>query len=97
MPGLGTRTRGNTPPKEFDANTLLLREELTIERFAKWIPFNDILDGLASVVARPIKAPLQTQVLVVTPLVEGLHRRLDEAFEQSKFARASRSALQRIK
>jgi hypothetical protein len=87
----------DTPPNEFDADTLLRREELTVERFAKWIPFNDTLDGLASVVARPIKAPLQTQVLVVTSLVEGLHRRMPETFEQSKFAGASPSALKRIK
>lgn len=85
------------PPNELDANTLLRREELTVERFAKWIPFNDTLDGLASVAARPIKAPLQTQVLVVTPLVEGLHRRMPQTFEQSKFARASPSVLNRIK
>jgi len=87
----------DTPPNEFDADTLLPRVELTVERFAKWIPFNDTLDGLASVVARPIKAPLQTQVLVVTPLVEGLHRRMPKTFEQSKFAGASPSALKRIK
>lgn len=87
----------DTPPNEFDADTLLPREELTVERFAKWIPFNDTLDGLASVVARPINTPLQTQVLVVTPLVEGLHRRMPKTFEQSKFAGASPSALKRIK
>jgi hypothetical protein len=85
------------PPNEFDANTLLRREELTIERFAKWIPFNDTLDGLASVAARPIKAPLQTQVLVVTPLVERLHRRMPKTFEQSKFARATPGVLKGIK
>ena len=87
----------SAPPNELDADTLLRREELTVDRFAKWIPFNDRLDGLASVVARPIKAPLQTQVLVVTPLVEGLHRRMPTTFEQSKFARASPSVLKRIK
>lgn len=87
----------DTPPNQFNADTLLPREELTVERFARWIPFNDALDGLASVVARPIKAPLQTQVLAVTPLVEGLHRRMPKTFEQSKFAGASPSALKRIK
>jgi ApeA N-terminal domain 1 len=87
----------DVPPNEFDADTLLPREELTGERFARWIPFNDTLDGLASVVARPIKAPLQTQVLVVTPLVEGLHRRMPKTFEQSKFAGASPTALKQIK
>ncbi len=86
----------DTPPNEFDADTLLPREQLTLERFAKWIPFNDALDGLASVVARPIKAPLQTQVLVLAPLVEALHRRMPKIFEQSKFASASPSVLKRI-
>jgi len=85
------------PPNEFDARTLLPREELTVERFARWIPFNEALDGLACVVARPIQAPLQTQILVVTHLVEGLHRRMPETFEQSRFAGASPSALKRIK
>jgi len=83
----------NNPPNEFDYDTLLVPKELTVERFAKWIPFNDTLDGLGSVAARPIEAPLQTQVLVVTSLVEGLHRRLDKIFEQSKFPNASKSAL----
>ena len=55
------------PPNGLDANALLRREELTVERFAKWIPFNDTLDGLASVAARPIEAPLQTQVLWLHP------------------------------
>jgi hypothetical protein len=87
----------DTPPNEFDAHTLLPREQLTVDRFAKWIPLSDTLDGLASVVARPIKAPLQTQVLVVTPLVEVLHRRMPKTFEQSKFPRASPSRLKRIK
>ena len=72
-------------------------EELTVERFAKWIVINDSLDGLASVVAPPINAPLQIQVLAVTSLVEGLHRRMPTTFEQSKFARASPSVLKRIK
>ena len=87
----------DAPPNELNANALLRREDLTVERFAKWIPFNDTLDGLASVAARPIKAPLETQVLVATSLVEGLHRRMPETFEQSKFARASPDVLNRIK
>jgi hypothetical protein len=87
----------NTPPNEFAPDTLLLRDELTIERFAKWIPFNDTLDGLASVASRPIDGLLQSEVLVVTALLEGLHRRLPNVFEQSKFPNASGSALNRIK
>jgi hypothetical protein len=87
----------DTPPKEFDYDTVLSREELTVDRFAKWIPLNDTLDGLASVVARPIEGFLQTQVLVVTSLVEGLHRRLAKTFRQSKFPNASNKAVERIK
>jgi len=85
----------SAPPDDFDPRTLLRREELTVERFAKWITLNDTLDGLAWAVARPIKAELQVQVLMVTSLLEGLHRRLP--FEQSKFPDASPSALDRIK
>jgi hypothetical protein len=61
----------NTPPREFDYCTLLPREELTIERFAQWIPINDTLDGIARVAARPIDGFLQTQALVTTSLLEG--------------------------
>ncbi len=86
----------NTPPKELEDRELLPREELTIARFAQWISFNDTLDGLASVVARPLKALLQTEVLVVTALLEGLHRRMTKTFAQSKFPAASGSALDRI-
>jgi hypothetical protein len=56
----------NTPPRELDYRTVLPREELTLERFANWIPINDTLDGIARVVARPIEGFLQTQALVVT-------------------------------
>lgn len=87
----------DVPPNAFDQRTLLPREELTVARLARWIPFYDTLDGLASVAARPIKAPLQTQVLLYTSLVEGLHRRMPRTFEQSRFAGASPSALLRIK
>jgi hypothetical protein len=85
----------NTPPKEFSYRTLLPREELTIERFAKWIPLNDTLDGLARVAARPIDGLLQTQVLVATSLLEGIHRRLP--LRQSKFPNASQKAIERTK
>ena len=85
----------NTPPKEFEYATLLPRDELTVERFAKWIPLNDKLDGLARVVARPIDGFLQTQVLVITSVLEGLHRRLP--FTQSKFSTASNNAVERIR
>jgi hypothetical protein len=66
---------------------LVPREELTVERFAKWIPLNDTLDGLAWGVATPVEGVLQVQVQVVTSLVEGLHRRLP--YQQSKFPAAT--------
>jgi hypothetical protein len=88
----------NRPPKESSFHTLLPREVLTIERFAKWIPINDTLDGLASAVTRPVaQAPLQSEVLIVTALLEGLHRRLHSKFQQSKFPDASGGALDRIR
>jgi hypothetical protein len=87
----------NTPPKDFDYRTLLPRQELTVERFANWIPINDTLDGIARVAARPIDGFLQTQALVVTALLEGLHRRLHTTFKQSKFPSASPSALDSIR
>jgi hypothetical protein len=87
----------NTPPKDLDYRTLLLREELTLERFADWVPINDTLDAIARVAARPIDGFLQTQALVVTALLEGLHRRLHTTFKQSKFPDASNSALDSIK
>lgn len=87
----------NTPPKELKYRTLLPREELTLERFANWIPINDTLDGIASVAGRPIEGFLQTEALVLTALLEGLHRRLHRTFQQSKFPNASNNALDSIK
>jgi hypothetical protein len=86
----------NTPPNEFEYATLVPREELTLDRFAKWIPINDTLDGLGRVVAQPLDGYLQTQALLVTTLLEGLHRRLKN-FPQSKFAPTSNRALESIK
>lgn len=73
---------------------LLARAELTVERFAQWIALNDRLDGLAKAVANPVRGDLQTQVLVVTSLVEGLHRRLP--YEQSRFPRVETPALRQV-
>jgi hypothetical protein len=85
----------SAPLGSVDPEMLLPREVLTVERFANWIALNDKLDGLAWVVARSVKGPVQQQVLVVTPLIEGLHRRLP--YEQSKFPNATRGAIDRIK
>jgi hypothetical protein len=67
----------------FQADTLLPASELTIERFAGWIPLNDHLDGLSWAVATPLEVPVQAETQVLTSLIEGLHRRLP--FEQSAF------------
>jgi ApeA N-terminal domain 1/Apea-like HEPN len=87
-PGLSAPIGGLEP------ETLLPREVLTVERFAKWIALNDKLDGLAQVVANPKTGTLQERVLVATPLVEGLHRRLP--YQHLKFPSASKNALDRI-
>jgi hypothetical protein len=87
----------NTPPRERDYRTLLPREELTLERFAEWIPINDTLDGLGRVAGQPLEGFLETQTLLVTTLLEGIHRRLPNLFQQSKFAGASGSALDSVK
>ena len=85
-PGSATRSEGRS-------EKLLSREVLTVERFAKWIPLNDNLDGLAWAVARPIWSTLRT-VLVATPLIEGVHRRLP--YEQAKFPGVEKTVLRRI-
>jgi hypothetical protein len=74
---------------------LLPRGELTVERFANWIALNDRLDGLASGVYELGEGTVQSQVLVDTSLVEGLHRRLP--YEQSQFPTASGGACDRVK
>jgi hypothetical protein len=86
-----------TPPKNLNLRTLLPREELTLERFANWIPLNDTFDGIARVAGLPLEGFLQTQALLVTVLLEGIHRRLHRTFEQTKFPDASPSALNSIR
>lgn len=77
--------------------SLLPREQLTVERFADWIALNDTLDGLASAVygLDEGSGTVQSQVLIGTSLVEGLHRRLP--YEQSQFPEASNSAREHVK
>ena len=78
-------------------DTLLPRNELTVERFAKWIALNDKFDGLAWAVARPMNVPVQLQVQLYTSMVEGLHRRLTPDRDQTWFPDASKGALKRVR
>jgi hypothetical protein len=82
----------------FQADTLLQAQDLTIQRFADWIPLNDRLDGLGWAVAEPMKVAVQAQTQVLTSLVEGLHRRLPSTFEQSYFPPSvPKAALKRVR
>lgn len=78
-----------------DPDSLLPREELTVERFAAWIALDHRLDGLAAAVARKQTGPLQVLAPVATSVLEGLHRRLP--YSQSKFPSDSRAALKRVR
>jgi hypothetical protein len=92
---LPLHSKAYSAPASGAGESLLPREELTIERFANWIELNDRLDGLASAVDGLGQGTLQTQVLVSTSLVEGLHRRLQ--YEQSQFPEATGGALGWVK
>ncbi|OBB90715.1 HEPN domain-containing protein [Mycobacterium sp. 852002-40037_SCH5390672] len=74
---------------------LLLRNELTVERFSKWVALHSRLDGLSWVVARPSSGSVQMSVLAFAPLIEGFHRRLP-GYEQAKFPGVAKCALKRV-
>jgi hypothetical protein len=79
-------------------DTLLPRNELTVERFARWIELNDRFDGVAWAVARRLDVAVQLQVQLLTSLVEGFHRRLP--YKQSWFpneTKAEKAALERVR
>ncbi|GAB3019516.1 HEPN domain-containing protein [Mycobacterium bourgelatii] len=82
-------------PGAMEHDPLLTRDQLTVERFAKWIDLHNKLDGLAWVIARPLPSGEQTRVLLLTPLVEGFHSRLP--YQQSRFPEASKKSLKRVK
>ncbi len=92
---LPLHSKARTAPVSGYGESLLPREELTVERFANWIALNNRLDGLASAVYELGEGTVQSQVLVGTSLVEGLHRRLP--YEQSQFPMASGGACDRVK
>lgn len=75
--------------------TLLPARQLTIERYATWITLHTKLDGLTWVVARPFNGAVQTRVLLLTTLIEGFHRAMDD-YQQAKFPDADSPALRRI-
>ena len=79
-------------PGDVEHETLLTREHLTVERFAQWIALHDRLDGLPWLVARSVSGAVQTRTLLLTPLIEGFHRRLP-GYEQAKFPGVSKSVL----
>lgn len=72
---------------------LLPPEELTVERFARWLDLNDKLDGLAAAVS--IDASGEAQALTFATLVEGLHRRLP--YPELRFPDSSKTALEKVK
>jgi hypothetical protein len=84
----------SAPASGFSPDSLLPCDELTVERFAKWIAFNAGLDGLAWAVANPTDQALQAQVLLATSFIEGIHRRLP--YEQSKFPGVPKASLKAI-
>jgi hypothetical protein len=82
-------------PADMEYETLLLPKELTVERFANWIVLHSKLDGLPWAVARPLSGAVQRRVLLLTPLLEGFHRRLPD-FEKTTFPGVTKGALHRI-
>lgn len=69
--------------------------QLACHRTANWVALNDTLDGLASAVYGLGEGTVQSQVLIGTSLLEGLHRRLP--YQQSQFPEASSSAREHVK
>jgi HEPN superfamily Apea-like protein len=74
---------------------LLRPDQLTIDRYAKWIELHAKLDGLTWVVARPFKGAVQTRVLLFTTLIEGFHDALD-GYDKAKFPEVDKDVLHRI-
>jgi len=92
---LPLHSKAYSAPVSGYGESLLPPAELTVERFAEWIALNGTLDGLASAVDGLGEGTVQSQVLVGTSLVEGLHRRLP--YKQSQFPAASRNGRSHVK
>lgn len=89
---------GEEPDDEsssINPDSLLPREELTLQRFARWIALSQRLDGLGAAVSRKQTGTLQVLAPVATSLLEGLHRRLP--YPQSKFPDVPRAELRSIR
>lgn len=82
-------------PSDSVHDPLLPREQLTVERFSKWIALHTKLDGLPWVVARQHSDAVQTRILLLAPLFEAFHRWLPE-YQQAKFPGVAKSVLKRI-
>lgn len=93
---LRVHSRRYCTPTGVNFETLLPREEITIDRFANWIDLNDRLDRLAWPVVNPVDIAVEPQAQVTTSLIEGLHRRLP-GYRKQKFPDASKKALDRIR
>jgi hypothetical protein len=80
---------------EVEHEPLLKPDQLTIERYAKWIALHTLLDGLTWVVARRLKGAVNARVMLLTTILEGFHRSLDN-YEKRKFPSVDPVALRRI-
>ena len=78
-----------------ERETLLNREHLTVANFAKWIEIHTMLDGLTWAIARPFRGVVQTQVQILTSLIEGFHRELP-GFVQDKYPGVDKAVLRRV-
>lgn len=95
-PWLHVHSRRYCTPTSVNFETLLPREELTVDRFAHWIALNDRLDQLVWPILKPVDDAVQSDAQVSTSLIEGLHRRLP-GYRQTKFPDASKKVLERIR
>ncbi len=94
-PWLAIHSQTYSAPTNMNLRRIVEPTELTLDQFAKWIAFNDELDGLAWPVGEPIRGPVQARAQVYTTLVEGLHRRMP--YQQSQFPAAKPTWFEKIR
>jgi hypothetical protein len=69
---------------------LLPPSSVALERIAGWLTIEQTMDGLAAAVANPVeKQAMQVQALVACSLIEGIHKRIEDAGERPYVERAS--------